>query len=254
MCRQGTVNLGRGLAGKGGTGRWRHDIHSQVTLRRLPLSRRGHQGTVNLIGSGRDKAGEAGHTNANGTPMPLADLGRARASPGRGQSTPSFDQAHQLDLAHVDRADGRDLATLKHGFDGGDAALHLRQPQDSLRIRRKGLDMPDRLGLRHHGHSCNRDVCSCVAAVLVQLERQDWHPGARKGRSPTPPAPQHQPPTDPCTHHGPETLRLQGSKQKSCTPPDHHAAWSSIAPILDGHMRAGHIRVGTSGAWMWGVS
>src|SRR4051795_6994421 len=27
-------------------------------------------GTVNLIGSGRDKAGESGHTNAYGTPMP----------------------------------------------------------------------------------------------------------------------------------------------------------------------------------------
>src|SRR3712207_8482215 len=49
----------------------------------------------------------------------------------------------------------RDLATLKHGLDRGNTALHLRQPQDGLRIRRKGLDMPDRLGLRHHGHGSN---------------------------------------------------------------------------------------------------
>src|SRR4051795_20394 len=45
-----------------------------------------------------------------------------------------FDQAHQLDLAHVDRTDDRDLAILKHSLDGGDAALHLRQLQNGLRI------------------------------------------------------------------------------------------------------------------------
>src|SRR3954471_19015718 len=39
----GTVNLGRGLAGKLRRGGGRHDTRCQVTLYRLPLSGRGHQ-------------------------------------------------------------------------------------------------------------------------------------------------------------------------------------------------------------------